>query len=94
MSQPQPISSLAPHPATAGSSYMSGGASNLLLWFVIIVLIAWFLMYFLKWPTFVQKVNAQGQPTGVADAGRSLLAAVILALIIILIIWLFRSFSR
>lgn len=91
MSQPQPISSLAPYPAAASASYMSGGVANLILWFVIIAIVAWFLMYFLKWPTFVQKVDAQGQPTGVADAGKSLLAAVILALIIVLIIWLFRS---
>ena len=92
MSQPQPIASLAPHPSTvSGAPLMKGSATNLLIWFVIIAIVAWFIMYFTKWPTFIQKVNAQGQPTGVADAGRALLAAVILALIIVLIIWLFRS---
>jgi hypothetical protein len=64
--------------------------ANLLLWFVIIGLIAWFLLYALK-PKIVQKVGLDGQPTGEADVGKSLLGALLIALVVVLIIWLLRA---
>jgi hypothetical protein len=65
-------------------------AANLLLWFVIIGLIAWFLLYALK-PKIVQKVGLDGQPTGEADVGKSLLGALLIALVVVLLIWLLRA---
>jgi hypothetical protein len=87
--QPQPIASLGPNAAIATPSYMSGSA-HILLWFVIITLLAWLLLYFLK-PTLVQKTNLQGQPTGIADAGKSFLGALVIGVIAALLIWLFKG---
>lgn len=64
--------------------------SNILLWFVVVTVLAWILLYFLK-PTAVQQTNAQGEPTGVADAGKSFIGALLIGLLVALVIWLVRS---
>lgn len=85
----QPLSTLAPAP-TYSSGVMGGGASNLLLWFVIISLLAWFLLYAFK-PTVVQRVGPAGRPTGEADPGKALLGGLLIGLVIVLILWLLRA---
>lgn len=70
--------------------YMGKGASNLLIWFVVLALIFWAVLYFFK-PKVVQKVGLDGRPTGVSDVGKSLLGGLLIALLIVLIIWLFRA---
>lgn len=69
---------------------MSSGPANILLWFVILGLVFWGLLYWLN-PTVVQTVAADGTPTGSADVVKALLGGVIIALIITLLIWLFRA---
>ena len=92
----QPLSSLAATPVVIieekqVSYTMTNGWGALILWFIIIAVIAWFILYSLR-PTFVQtKDPVTGQPTGEIDAGRVLLASIVIALVIIIIIWLIRS---
>lgn len=93
MSTRRPVSQLAPttNPTMNGEgSDKSSTAAHLLLWFVIIGLISWFLLYALK-PTVVQKVGPNGKATGEPDVGKSLLGALLIALVIVLIIWLIRA---
>ncbi len=66
---------------------------NLLLWFFIIAVIAWFLLYTIK-PDAVQKRNAAGIVTGEVDWGRLLIASIIIALVVILFIWLIRAANK
>ncbi len=65
-----------------------GNKGNLLLWFLIIAVIAYLILYIWK-PTLLQRTDAGGIPTGVADPIKVLIAAIIVALIIVLLIWLF-----
>ncbi len=91
-----PVEDIRPVPTRGGRASFDyekitgAGAGNLILWFVVIGLIAWCLLYALK-PTVVQKVGLDGLPTGDADTGKTLLGALLIALIITLIIWLLRS---
>jgi hypothetical protein len=77
----------------APQGYVASGWGQFLLWFIIIAVIAWFILYSFK-PVWVQKTNAQGQPTGEADPCKTLFAAIIIALIVIILIWLLRSCGR
>ena len=70
--------------------HMGRGASNLLLWFVVLTLIFWALLYFFN-PKLVQKNGVDGRPTGQQDVAKSLLGGLLIALFLILLIWLFRS---
>lgn len=89
MAQPQPIASLGPN-AMLVSPVTMHSPVHLLLCFVIVTLIAWALFYWLK-PTIVQKTNVQGQPTGVADAGKSFLAGLLVGLLVTLLYWLLKA---
>lgn len=87
MSTSQPLSSL----GTTGSSFNVGGSCGMfILWFVIIAVIAWLILYAIK-PSVVQKVNAQNVHTGEPDPLKVLVGAILIAIIIVIIIWLFRS---
>ena len=93
--QAQPLSALAATPVVIVEekrvSYnMSSGWGALILWFIIIVVISWFILYSLR-PAFVQGHDSNGQPNGSIDAGRVLLASVVIALIVIVIVVLIRS---
>lgn len=63
--------------------------TSLLLWFVIITIIVWLFLYFLK-PVWVQETDLPGNPTGIVSIWKSFLWAVIIALILTLIIWVIR----
>ena len=60
------------------------------VWFIVVAVVLWLIFYFGN-PKFVQNKNPDGTPTGVANGGKALLWAVIIALIVVLIIWLFQS---
>lgn len=71
--------------ATTGCSYWVW----YLVWFFIIAIIVWFILYATK-PTWVQTTNERGEHTGQVDNGKVLVAAIVIALIILLIFWIFR----
>jgi hypothetical protein len=56
-----------------------------LLWFVIVALVAWFILYLWK-PSWVQKTGVPGE----LDGGKVLTWSLIFALIVTLIVWLFQ----
>lgn len=60
-----------------------------LVWFIVATLIIWIILYLLR-PAFLQTRNPDGSYTGNVDNGKAFGAAVVLALIIVLIIWLVR----
>lgn len=72
---------------------VTSGWGALVLWFIIIAVITWFILYSLR-PTWVQQRGEGGLPNGQVDAGRVLLASVVIALVIVLIIWLLRNNCR
>jgi hypothetical protein len=77
--------------ATQQQGYaLGGGFGNLLLWFIIIAVIAWFILWAWR-PVAVQRIGPNGQPTGEVDAGKVLIGSIIIALIIVIIIWLIRA---
>lgn len=78
--------------ATPGYA-LGGGIGNLILWFIIIAVIVWFILWATK-PRAVQRLTPAGEPTGEVDAGKVLVASIIIALIIVVIIWLIRSCAR
>lgn len=78
-------------PQTCG--YGMGGFGNFVLWFVIIFVIIWFIMWLTK-PAAVQTRNPDGSLTGNIDAGKVLVASLVIALIIIVLVWLFRSLCK
>ena len=63
-----------------------GGFGVLVLWFIIIAVLIYLILYSLR----PQWVLIDGEPTQV-DSGRLLLAALIIAFIVVLIIWLVRT---
>ena len=60
------------------------------VWFIIIAVVLWLIFYFGN-PKFVQNKNPDGTPSGTANGGKALLWAVIIALIVVILIWLFQS---
>lgn len=69
------------------------GGCGLLLWFVILAVLVWFILYAVR-PVSLQQKDENGNPTGQVDAWKALLAAIIIALIIILIIWAIQGCSK
>lgn len=89
---PEPCADPCADPCAPKKHVYSNGCGNwvgYLFWFVIIAIIVWFLLFSLK-PDFVQKKDENGNPTGEVDHGRVLLSAIIIALIICFIIWIFQ----
>ena len=60
-----------------------------LFWFLVIGVIAWFLLFALK-PDFVQKKDKRDNVTGEVDQGKVLTWAVVLAVAAVVLIWLFQ----
>lgn len=60
-----------------------------LVWFIITALIVWVILYLLR-PAFLSSRNPDGSYTGIPDTGKTLGAAVVIALIVVLIVWLVR----
>ena len=73
--------------------YKMGGLASLVLWFIIIFVVIWFILWLTK-PAAVQTRNPDGTLTGNIDAGKVLVASLVIALIIIILIWLFRALCR
>lgn len=91
----RPLGSLSPSPVYQREEvtydfFRSKGFGFYLFWFVVIALILWAVFYFGKFG-FVQKTDASGAKTGVADGSKSLLWAVVISLVIVLIIWAVQS---
>ena len=63
------------------------GIGAFLFWFVIIAVIAWLILYSVK-PTWVLRPG-----TNEVDTGKVLWMSLLIALVIVIIIWLFRSMS-
>ena len=60
-----------------------------LFWFLIVGIIVWFLLFALK-PDFVLKTDEDDHETGEIDQGKVLLWAVIIALIVVFLVWIFQ----
>jgi hypothetical protein len=88
----QPLSALAATPVDNNGYNMKKGWGTYVLWFIIIAVIAWFILYSLR-PTWVQQ-ETNGSPNGQVDAGKVLLWAIVIALIVVLLVWLIRSSCR
>ena len=92
----QPIQTLAPERIDVVVTPTNGVISHginwgaLLLWFFIIGAIAYFILWLVK-PSWLQATGPLGAPTGVADVWKTLLAAIVIAIIIIAIIYLIRG---
>lgn len=63
-----------------------------ILWFIILAVIIWLILAAAK-PTWVQKTDDQGQPTGELDNGKAILWAIVIAFIICIIIWILRALA-
>jgi heme/copper-type cytochrome/quinol oxidase subunit 2 len=98
MSQ-KPISSLAKEVMNKPAHHQASkhGCYNdwwfYLFWFLIVAVIAWFLLFALK-PDFVQKDDDNENPTGEVDQGKVLLWAVIIGLVAVFLIWIFQWGSQ
>lgn len=68
--------------------YYYGGSLTWLLWFIVIVIVIWLILFAIK-PTWVQKCDEHGNPTGEVDAGKALLWAIVITIIICVLIWIF-----
>src|SRR5579884_3710067 len=64
-----------------------GGLGSFIFWFVIIAVIAWLVLYSVK-PAWVLRPG-----TTEVDSGKVLWISILIALVIVIIIWLFRSMS-
>lgn len=92
MSAPAPLGSLSP-----GAQMMDdknhhehgygGYFAWAVLWFIIVVVIVWLILLAVK-PTWVQKTDSGGNPTGEVDNGKAFLWAVVIAFIICIIVWI------
>lgn len=96
MSQNRSISSLAKDVAiNNGDELVSeneecgNGWWFFLFWFLIVGIIVWFLLFALK-PDFVQFTDEDDNVTGEVDQGKVLLWAVIIALVVIFLVWVFQ----
>jgi len=59
-------------------------------WFVIIAVIVWLILV-LTCPEWIQQCDCDGNPNGEIDQGKAVLYAVIIAIIISVLIWLFTG---
>ena len=81
---------------TKGGHYgygYGGGSLTWLLWFIVFVIIIWLIIFAVK-PTWAQKCDEHGHKTGEVDAGRALLWAIVIAIIICVFIWFFFQAGR
>lgn len=60
-----------------------------LVWFFIVAIIVWFILFALK-PTFVQTKDENSVPTGVIDNGKLLGVSVGIAVIVVILVALFK----
>jgi uncharacterized integral membrane protein len=73
--------------------YKRKGMWNLAIWFVIIAIIIYLLLLAFK-PVFVQQVDpTTRQPNGTVDQVKAILTAIVASAIIVLLIYLFRSYK-
>ena len=96
-SEQQPLSSLAQtekpdcdtkEKGHEGQGYGYGGYfAWAILWFIILAVIIWLLLVASR-PTWVQRIDANGRPTGEVDNGKAVLWAIVIAFIICIIIWI------
>lgn len=91
MSAPAPLGSLSPGAQMMDNKMHNDGYGGYfawaILWFIIIVVIVWLVLLAVK-PTWVQKTDSAGNPTGEIDNGKAFLWAVVIAFIICVIIWI------
>lgn len=92
----QPVTVIAVESSSAsGGGYKSGPGcwGGILAVFVVVLIVAFFLLYALN-PTYVQNVNADGTPSGTVNVGKAVIAAIIFAVIAALIFWAFCACNR
>nr|QBK89563.1 MAG: membrane protein [Pithovirus LCPAC001] len=70
-----------------------GGGVIWLLWFIVIVIVIWLILFATK-PTWVQKTDEHGKPTGEVDSGKALLWAIVITIIICVLVWIFTSLGN
>ena len=63
-----------------------------ILWFIILAVIIWLILVASK-PTWVQRTDQNGKPTGEVDNGKAVLWAIVIAFIICIIIWILRALA-
>jgi hypothetical protein len=74
-----------------GYSVFNWGWCNLLLWFVVIAIIAFIIIWAVK-PSWALNKDANGECTEELNGGKVLIAALLIALVIVLIIYFLRCF--
>lgn len=63
---------------------------NLLVWFLVVSILAYVILY--TWnPTWLQKADASGKPTGVSDPTTTIITSVVIGLIIAAILYFIRK---
>lgn len=70
--------------------YSTSGWGNFLLWFIIIAVIAFVILWLIN-PAGLQQRGFDGQPNGNRDAGKIIIASLVLSAIFIILLWLLRS---
>jgi hypothetical protein len=90
----KPIETLAcGQESSTAKTYSLVGIGNLLLWFFVLAVIIWFILWTVK-PKLVQKLTPNGDPTNTVDPGKVLIASIVIALIIMVIFWLAKSYGK
>ena len=69
----------------------SGGNWWYLFWWWLVIAVVVWLILVLTVPEFVQQCDEDGNPNGEVDQGKAILAAIIIALIVCVLIWLFTG---
>lgn len=68
----------------------SGGWLNLLVWFLVVSILAYVILY--TWnPTYLQKTDVAGKPTGVSDPTTTIIASVVIGLIVAALIYFLKK---
>lgn len=93
----QPLSTLAqecPDVTTttkkSTKGFSGGSFLSYIVFFIIIAIIVWIILIATK-PTWVQKYNELGQPTGEVDQGKAITWAIVIAIVLVIIIWIIRA---
>ena len=68
-----------------------GNFLNLLIWFLLISVAVYLFLFYLLNPTILQTQDATGSHTGNADAAKTLLASIIIAIFIVFAIYIFKN---